>query len=103
MQKGDIEQAVFVDPKVENKMAREGKPMPAPKKGEDHDTHIAEHTKDIKVNGMNEQILEHIAETMMLKQEEQPPPVPEMPPAPGAAPGGVSGAPQGPAGPMQPA
>ncbi len=101
MQKGDIETAAFIQPDVENKMARRGDPMPAPKKGEPHDKHIKEHTKDLLTNGQNEQILEHVAEHVMLKNQEEGPVMPEMPPMPPMSAGGVPGAPSGPSGPQQ--
>lgn len=72
MMKGSIESMLFQSPEEENKVAREGKyPMPAPKPGEDHEHHIKAHTEDLKLHGPNEQILEHLAETVMLKQGEE--------------------------------
>lgn len=66
-----IETMVFVPPKEENKIARKGDPMPAPKRGEPHDLHLKEHAQDMMQNGPNEEILNHIAATMILKQKEE--------------------------------
>lgn len=93
--------AVFVSPEIENDMARnpaqyKNQPMPSPKSGEDHVFHISVHTQDLKQNGPNEQILEHIAETYMVQQQE----TGVTPPPPTA--GAVQPGDQGPAGPMQP-
>lgn len=66
-----IETMVFVPAKEENKMARRGDPMPAPKRGEPHDQHLKEHAQDLMEKGPNEEILNHIAATMILKKREE--------------------------------
>lgn len=65
------EYTVFIDPKKENEMARKGEPMPAPKKGEDYEYHRQTHLDDLKANGWNEQIADHIAATIMLEEQEK--------------------------------
>lgn len=64
------ERAVFVDPERENALARSGQPMPQPKKGEDHIQHAQSHVNDLKQNGPNETILNHLAETIILAEQE---------------------------------
>lgn len=101
IQRGDIETAVFPDPEVENKMAREGKPMPAPKKGEDVEKHVRVHQEDLIKNGPNDQILEHLAETIIMSSQAAPP---GLTPAPAGAPAeGAGAAPVGQVDAMQPA
>lgn len=99
LQSGSAESSVFVSPDIENDMARNpGKykhqPMPSPKSGEDHKYHFEVHKADLQANGPNEQILEHLAETQMLMDQEMGVPSPP--------PGLVPGAPEAPAGPMGP-
>lgn len=76
LQSGSAESSIFVSPEIENDMARnpekyKNQPMPAPKAGEDHEWHKEVHMLDLKTNGPNEQILEHLAGTLMLEQQEK--------------------------------
>lgn len=93
LERGEIADRVEYTPERENQMARANQPMPKPKWGEDYDYHLGLHADDLEKGGPNEQILDHIAETMMLKQGHhsgQDPYAPQQ----GAAP--QEGAPQGP-------
>jgi len=95
-----VESVVFVSPEIENDMARnptkyKNQPMPTPKRGEDHTWHLSVHVQDLKTNGPNEQILEHVAETYMVEQQERGTPVPAV------EEGQVEQGDQGPTGPLQ--
>lgn len=91
IQKGEIADIVYIDPNKENEIARSGDPMPNPKKGEDHEKHIEIHADDLRKNGENDQIIEHIAEHILLQQQD----------AGTASPAGLQGLTQGPQGPGQ--
>lgn len=94
------ESSVFLSPEHENKIAREGKePMPHPKKGEEHSWHKTVHTQDLRENGPNEAILEHLAETIMLEMEEQKAMQGAISPPPAES--GGTPPPEGPQGPLQ--
>jgi hypothetical protein len=64
------ESAVFVPAERENDIARKDEPMPQPKYGENHNAHLKAHFDDLINNGENNQILEHIAATIMIAQNE---------------------------------
>lgn len=75
LQSGSAESSIFVSPEIENDMARNpskyrNQAMPSPKAGEDHSYHKQKHIEDLKANGQNEQILEHLAETILLEQQQ---------------------------------
>lgn len=70
LQQGDIVTSVFVRPEKENELARKGEPMPSPKRGEDHKYHMQIHSNDLQQNGMNNSIIDHLAETVIMQQIE---------------------------------
>lgn len=71
LQSNSVENMNSVDPNEENSKARQGELMPQPKEGENHEEHIKIHSQDLRDNGPNEQILDHLAETIILMNKER--------------------------------
>jgi hypothetical protein len=67
----EIENVVHVPPERENELARRGDPMPQPKKGENRAEHIRVHSEDLQRRGPDEQILEHLAATVVMDRRER--------------------------------